>query len=101
LKVKESKPFGEDLVTTSECIGHIHKRVDARLHKLCIQNKGKKLYDDKPLNGLTNKIIDTIQNYCSMAIRQNTHSLAKSVNVVYASLYHFANTDENPNHSMC
>ena len=25
LRVKESKPYGEDLVTKSECIGHIQK----------------------------------------------------------------------------
>ena len=31
LKVKASKPYGEDLITKSECIEHIQKRVGARL----------------------------------------------------------------------
>ena len=104
LKVKASKPYGEDLITKSECIGHIQKRVGARLRRLCNGYKGKKLSDGKPLKGknrLTLKIIDTLKNYYGMAIRQNTHSLADMVNAVLATLYHVASTDENPNHGLC
>ena len=103
LKVNESTSYGEDLVTKSKCIGHIQKRFGTRLRKLCIQGKRKKLSHNKPLTGkntLTNKIIDTLQNYYGMAISQNTHSLAEMINAVYASLHHIASTDENQNHSI-
>jgi len=92
------------LVSKSECIGHVQKRVGTRLRKLCSQHKGKKISDGKPLAGknrLTLKIIDTLQNYYGMAIRKNTASLVDMVNVVWASLYHVASTDEKPQHTMC
>lgn len=104
LKVRESKPYGDIMVTKAECIGHIQKRVGARLRRLCTQYKGKKLDDEKPLTGknrLTNKTIDTLQNYFGMAIRHNTHSLPDMVNAVWASLYHVSSTNENPNHTLC
>ena len=53
LKVKASKPYGEDLITKSECIGHIQKRVGARLRRLCNGYKEKKLSDGKPLKEKT------------------------------------------------
>ena len=105
LKVKESKPYGtEDLITKSECIGHIQKRVGTRLQRLCANYKVKKLRDGKSITGknrLTTKIIDTLQNYYGMAIRNNTGSLVDMVNAVNASLYHVASTNENPNHGLC
>ena len=104
LRVKESKPYGEDLVTKSECIGHIQKRVGTRLRKMCNQFKGKKLSNGKPLTGksrLTMKTIDTLQNYYGLAIKENTHSLVDMVNAVLAAFYHVACTDEKPMHTLC
>ena len=103
-KVKESMPYGDVIVSKSEFIGHIQKRVGARLRRLCQQYKGKKLEDGKPLMGknrLTNKVIHTLQNYYGIAIRQNTDSLIDMINAVWASLYHVASSDESPNHFMC
>ena len=96
-------PYGDVIVSKSECIGHIQKRIGARLQRLCQQYKGKKLEDGKPLMGknrLTNKVIDTLQNYYGMAIQQNTDSLIDMRNAVWASLYHVASSDESPNHFM-
>ena len=104
LKVKESKPYGDHVIEKNECIGHIQKSLGTRSRKLCNVYKSKKLSDGKPINGknrLTTKIIDTLQNYYGMAIRNNTDSLVKMVDTVLATLYHVASTDENPNHTLC
>jgi len=104
MKVKDSKPYGEDLIKKSECIGHVQKRLGTRLRKLCNSYTGQKLSDGKPIKGknrLTSSIIDTLQNYYGMAIRSNTDSLVNMVNAVLASLYHVASTDEDPNHDLC
>ena len=103
-KVKESKPYGDTLVSKNECIGHVQKRIGTRLRKLCNSYKGQKLSDGKPINGknrLTTKIIDTLQNYYGMAIRSNTDSLVNMVNAVLATLYHVASTDDDPDHGLC
>ena len=103
-KVKESKPYGDTLVSKNECIGHVQKRIGTRLRKLCNSYKGQKLSDGKPINGknrLTTKIIDTLQNYYGMAIRRNTDSLVNMVNAVLATLYHVASTDDDPDHGLC
>ena len=71
---------------------------------MCSQYKEKKLSDGKALTGknrLTQKIVDTLQNYYGMVIRNNTHLLADMVNAVLAAFYHVANTDENPIHTLC
>ena len=71
LQVKSSQSYGDKLITKSKCIGHIQKRVGTRY-------KRKKLSNGKPLTGknrLTQKIIDTLQHYHGVAIRNNTDSL--------------------------
>ena len=74
-----------------ECVGHFQKRVGARLRKLKSENKGK-LSDGKPLTGkgrLTEKLINKLQNYFGIAIRQSTGTtvfeLKKAIGAV---LYH-------------
>ncbi|GFX84412.1 uncharacterized protein TNCV_4135221 [Trichonephila clavipes] len=50
--------YGKDSVTKYECIGHVQKRVGARLRKLKSKNKN--------LSGkgkLTDSFIDRLQNY--------------------------------------
>jgi len=75
-KVVESKPYGDNLVPVkTECVGHVQKRLGTRLRKLRNDYKGKKLSDGKILSGrgrLTDKIINKMQNYYGMSIRQNT-----------------------------
>ncbi|XP_074661498.1 uncharacterized protein LOC141914130 [Tubulanus polymorphus] len=101
--VADSKPYDCD-IQKLECIGHVQKRVGARLRKLKTNMKGKKLADGKGIGGLgrlTKMKIDVLQNYFGLAIRQNTGNLIDMQNNLMASLYHVASTDENPNHHKC
>lgn len=103
-KVKTSKPYGDDEIVKLECIGHLQKRVGSRMRKLKVEYKGKKLGDGKRLTGagrLTDRLIDTLQNYYGMAIRRNCTSVNEMQRAIMASFYHLASTDDNPNHSFC
>ena len=56
-----------------ECVGHIQKRLDSRLRKLKSTKKSP-LSDGKTLGGkgrLTDKMINKLQNYFGIAIRQS------------------------------
>lgn len=103
--VSDSKPYGDRVdIKKLECVGHVQKRVGSRLRQLKKDLKGKKLSDGKNIGGkgrLTDSLIDTLQNYFGMAIRENTDSLVNMQNAVYASLYHVASTDKNPQHGHC
>ena len=102
--VKDSQPYGDVEVKKLECVGHVQKRLGSRQRKLRMQMRGKKLRDGKLLSGagcLTDKKIDTLQNYFGLAIRQNKNDLLQMQQSVMATLYHVASTDETPNHSFC
>ena len=90
LKVFEAKPYEEALIPISlECVGHVQKRMGTRLRKLRNDYKGKKLGDNKPISGkgrLTDVLINKMQNYYGIAIRQNIsllHAMKKSVLAVF------------------
>ena len=100
--VKNFRPYGDTEVKKLECVGHVQKRLGSRLRKLRVQMKGKKLPDGKLLSGagrLTDKKIDTLQNYFGLAIRQQKDDLLGMQWSVLATLYHVASTDDAPNHS--
>ncbi|GFW64312.1 uncharacterized protein TNCV_273361 [Trichonephila clavipes] len=68
ISVKDT--YGKDSVTKYECIGHVQKRVGARLRKLKSKNKN--------LSGkgkLTDSFIDRLQNYYGIAVRSNVGNL--------------------------
>ena len=70
--VKESKPDGDTIITKLQCVGHIHKRLCTRCRELRVTWKGKKLSDGKGIMDvvrLTEKAINTSQNYYGMAIK--------------------------------
>ena len=75
-KVADAKPYGDAVVPTKlECVGHVQKRLGAHLRKLKADLNGRKLSDGKPISGkgrLTDKIINKMQNYYGMGIRQNS-----------------------------
>ncbi|KAJ4428170.1 hypothetical protein ANN_24185 [Periplaneta americana] len=75
-KVQEDKPCGEGVeIEKLECIGHVHKRMGARLGRFKKELKWIKLDDGKTLAGaghLTNTKIDLFQTYYGLAIRRNT-----------------------------
>ena len=59
--------------------------------------KGKILSDEKKISGigrLTDKVINTMQNYYGMAIRQNSNDLFAMRESVIASLMHNTNFDD-------
>ncbi|GFS61921.1 putative kolobok1-1 nv [Trichonephila clavipes] len=63
--------YGKDSITKYECIGHVQKRVGARLRKLKSQNKN--------LSGkgkFTDSFIDRLQNYYGIAVRSNVGNLS-------------------------
>ena len=61
--------YAPKVVSKKECIGHVQKRVGTRLRNLKKTEKGLiKL-------GLTDKIIDRLQNYYGIAIRSNVGDL--------------------------
>lgn len=103
--ISDSKPYGDDVtVTKLECIGHIQKRMGARLRNLKKKSKGVKLSDGLPLGGrnrLTDGLIDELQSYYGNAIRQNLDSLKNMKEAVWATYFHKLSTDAKPEHGLC
>ena len=104
-QVQSSKPYGDVPITKLECIGHIQKRVGTRCRNLRLSYKKQKLSDGKGISGrgrLTDKAINTFQNYFGMAIRQNVGDLYQMKKCVWAVLYHNCDiSDENVRHQFC
>ena len=98
-------PYPGYTIVKSECVGHVQKRVGARLRSLKQSYKGKLLVDKKRFTGvgrMTDKVINTLQNYYGMCIRQNKgdlYGMKKSV----ASLIHHCSEDDNDDnrHKYC
>ena len=84
-----------------ECVGHVQKRLGNRLRELRKSYKNTKT----PLSGrgkLTDKVINSLQNYCGMAIRQNKGDLYKMKKAVGAVLWHCtAFDDDDFRHRFC
>lgn len=84
-----------------ECVGHVQKRLGTRLRNLVKGHKGT----DKPISGkgkLTDKCINSMQNYYGLAIRNNTENLYAMKKAVYAILFHFTEFDDiNLRHQFC
>ncbi|GFT41462.1 uncharacterized protein TNCV_3942251 [Trichonephila clavipes] len=88
--------YGYDSVVKYECIGHVQKRVGSRLRKLKKFTKG--------LGGkgkLTDKFIETLQNYFGIAIRSNIGNLSNMQTAVIAAFFHCCSTDKKPMHGQC
>ena len=104
-KVVKARPYGDLLPVKLECVGHVQERLGTRLRKLRQNYKGKKLADGKGIMGkgrLTDKCINTLQNYFGMAIRQNTSSVYLMKKSIGAVLYHCSDIlDENIRHQFC
>ncbi|GFW90472.1 uncharacterized protein TNCV_77061 [Trichonephila clavipes] len=94
ISVKDT--YGKDSVTKYECIGHVQKRVGARLRKLKSKNKN--------LSGkgkLTDYFIDRLQNYYGIAVRSNVGNLSGLQQNVIAALFHCSSSVEKPMHGQC
>ncbi|GFX50359.1 uncharacterized protein TNCV_338941 [Trichonephila clavipes] len=94
ISVKDT--YGKDSVTKYECIGHVQKRVGARLRKLKFKNKN--------LSGkgkLTDSFIDRLQNYYGIAVRSNVETLSGLQQNVIAALFHCSSSVEKLMHGQC
>lgn len=104
LSVIEEKPYGDVKIKKLECLGHVQKRMGARLRKVKLEMKGKKLSDGLPVGGrnrLTDQVIDQLQTYYGLAIRKNTSDLQAMKRAVWAIYFHKRSTDEKPIHGLC
>ena len=112
-KVVGAKLYGDFTPQKLECVGHVQKRLGARLRKLRNEKKHEILSDRKKISGkgrLTDKITNKIQNCYGMAIRQNPgqlHEMKKGIGVV---LWHCSDIQDlevrhqfcpKSNHSWC
>ena len=75
-----------DPVNKQECIGHYQKRVGCRLRK-----RRSKEHLGRKKGCLTNSIIDRLQNYFGIALRQNIGNLKAMEDAIMASLFHVSN----------
>ena len=71
-----------------ECVGHVQKRVGTRLRNLKKNVKGLGGKKGK----LTNSIIDRLQNYYGIAVRQNVNNLEGMRKSIHATLFHVASS---------
>jgi hypothetical protein len=90
-RVIAEKPCGRNIsVTRLECIGHVLRKIRARLRRLGKEKIGTKLHDSKLLGGkglLTNSEIDKLQNYYSLAVRRNVNKLAAMKRALWAIFF--------------
>ncbi|GFX07120.1 uncharacterized protein TNCV_4268721 [Trichonephila clavipes] len=104
--VQESNIYGDEFpVEKLECIGHVQKRMGARLRALKNNLKSTKQSDSKPISGrgrLTDAEILLLQNYYGLAIRRNVgKSFADMSKSIWEIYFHKLSTDENPQHALC
>ena len=95
------------IVSKEECVGHVQKRMGTCLRELKRKSRGKKISDGKGIGGigrLTDKKIDSIQNYYGQAIRQNSGNLLPMKSAIMAILKHMVrdnNASLEDQHSFC
>ena len=104
-QVVNSVPYKNTTIKKPECVGHIQKRMGSRLQNLRNEKKGLKLPDGRGISGkvrLTDSIVNTIQNYYEMAIRQNLHNVYAMKKSIIAILYHCSENDnQDDQHKFC
>jgi hypothetical protein len=104
LSVEKDKPYGDVQINKLECLGHVQKRMGARLRKLKQEKRGVPLSDGLSLGGrnrLTDAAIDQLQSYYGLAIRNHTDNLEDMRKAVWAIYFHKLSTNEKPIHGLC
>ena len=102
-EVFESNPYSGYNVQVSkmECVGHVQKRLGTRLRNIREVYKKRK----PSLSGrgkLTDKVINSMQNFYGMAIRENRGELYQMKKAVGAILWHCTDfADEEYRHRFC
>ena len=103
-QVVKSRPYGDTDVVKEECVGHVQKRLGKSLRDLKQRLSGQKLADDKPIAGkgrLTDKLIDSLQNYYGMAIGQHPGDFEEMKRAIWASFCHRMSCNDKPRHEYC
>lgn len=102
------RQFGDNyVVVKEECVGHVQKRMGTSLRELKRRSRGKKLADGKGIGDagrLTDKAIDSMQNYYGNAIRRNKGDLAAMKDAIKAIYKHMIRDDTSSledQHSCC
>lgn len=99
-----SKPYGDDFIPEKwECLGHVQKRLGTRLRNFRKEQRHKVLTDGKKIAGkgrLTDKVINTLQNYFGMAIR-SSKELYQMKKAIGAVLWHCTDLPETQRHMFC
>ena len=91
-KVSESNPYPNKPIEKLECVGHIQKRVHAGLLSLVKEHKG---IGGKGEGKLTRKVINTLQNYYGMAIRNTKNTnIPQMKTAIVAVLHHCTQKEE-------
>ena len=87
--VVEQNPYGPEVpVEKEECVGHVQKRVGTRLRELKKKLVHSKLADGKPIGGagrLSDRMIDILQHYFCLALRDNTGNLTSMAKTAWAA----------------
>ncbi|XP_068988155.1 uncharacterized protein [Bombus flavifrons] len=92
-------PYDDDpIVEKKECVGHVQKRMGARLRKAKKDNKD---IGGKGAGKLTDEVINELSLYYGLAIRQNPDSVEDMKRDVWATYYHKISTNKNPQHMNC
>ena len=102
--VVDTDPYNGMVIENSECVGHVQKRVGSRLRTLKENMKGVKLDDGKKLTGkgrLTNQVMNTLQNYYGLAIRQNKGNVYGMKKSIAAVIHHCSENSNGEDHKFC
>ena len=90
-RVHDSDPYPGRTVQKLECVGHVQKRVGAGLLNLTKTHKG---ISGKGDGKLTRKVINTLQNYFGMAIRDNKNTNLLKMKMAIAAVLHHCTQKE-------
>lgn len=101
-KIWESDPYSVK-VDKRECVCHIEKKMGRHLRVLRDRMKKQKLSDGKTLSGrgrLTDAAVISIQRFYGIAIRENTDSVPKMRDAIWA-IYHHLQAEGPDDHALC
>lgn len=92
--IVDLNPYGDNCpVTKNECVGHVKKRMGARLRNM---KKEKKLGKNRLIDSLIKKLTE----YYGLTIIKNIDSV-KKMKQGMATLNHYCSTDTNSRHDFC
>lgn len=97
------KVYGEEtILTKTECINHVGKRMGTALRKLVETEKSRGVtLGGKKHGSLSEATIKKVTRYYRNAIIRNRGNISDMKKDIYAILQHCSSTDKKPKHSKC